>query len=199
MAIAGRTMLAAGLLALAGAAALLAFSGRGDAGLEGIPALTAEALDGIPERELLGRVHTDLSLRAGSDWRKHLSEAQRHLFAIAALEDAVASPTGFLAQVLAERSGGIAARPQLAELIPAYRWLGLPAAADAVAAGLAAGDGATEQLDAWARYDLSDPGRGPAPANPFTDVAQVLRAASASSPALRSAWIRAHPDELLAR
>lgn len=186
----------AGLVLVIAAAGVLVFSRGDQPGLEGIPAMSADELAATKDADLLARVQTDISRRAGRDWRK-LPEAQRHLLAIGALEDGLAR-SGFLAQVLAERSGGVAARPQLSELAASYRWLDLPAAADAIDAVLAVRDREDALLAAWAAYDISDPGRGPQPKNPFTAADAAFRAAARGSPAKRIAWIRGHADDVLA-
>lgn len=186
----------AGLLALTVAALVSAFIDEQVPGLEALPALTKETLSGTADEKLLELVQLDLSRRAGRDWRR-LTEAQRQLFIIGALEEGVTGPGGFLVLVLAEQTGGVTARPQLRELALAYRWLALPEAADATDAALVVGGSHPALLEAWAAYDLSDPNRGPPPRNPFIEADNRFRAAVAPSPGLRIAWIRAHVAEVL--
>lgn len=192
-----RGWLFAALAVAAGGALALLLLGRdgAEAGLAALPPLTD--LAAVPDAQLLTQVQVELSRRSGGDWRR-LPDPLRRLWLVEAGEAAVRDH-GLLAAVLAERGGAPAThRPRLAELAEAYRALELSPAAAVLdeAARLAASEGDT--LAAWAAYDLADPGRGPAPRNPFSALDGRFRAAVAGSPARRLAWIRAHAAEVAA-
>lgn len=192
-----RILVIGGLLIFIVAAGVLAFSEPEAPGLSALPGLGVEDLAGLKDGELLNRVQTDISRRAGKDWRR-LSECQRHLFVLGSLEEGLLVGGGFLLPCLAERDAVIAKRPQLQELVEAYRWLGLAEAAGIVEGALRTAGEEKALLDTWAAYDLSDPDRGPPPKNPFTAADQRFRAAIKPSPGKRIAWIRAHATEVLA-
>lgn len=185
------------LAALIAAAGILAFAEPEAPGLSALPGLGSDELAGLKDPELLVRVQTDISRRAGKDWRR-LPAPQRHLFVLGSLEEGLLQGGGFLVPVLAERDAATARRPRLEELAEAYRWLGLADAAEAVAGALRTAGEEKALLDTWAAYDLSDPNRGPQPKNPFAAADQRFRVAVRPSPGKRIAWVRAHPDEVLA-
>jgi hypothetical protein len=189
-------LFAALAVAAAGALALLLLGRDGaEAGLAALPPLTD--LAAVPDAQLLNRVQVELSRRSGGDWRR-LPDDLRRLWVVEAGEGALRD-RGLLAAVLAERGGAPTTHhPPLAELAEAYRALELaPAAAVLEEAGRLA-TSERDTLAAWAAYDLADPGRGPAPRNPFSALDGRFRAAVAGSPARRLAWIRAHAAEAVA-
>lgn len=185
-----------GLAALAGISTIL-LRDDGGSGLAALPPLDATTLATLADGDLLERVQTDISRRAGGDWRR-LPEAQRHLFVIGSLEAAICRADDLLALILVGRAGAPPGNPTLDELADAYRWLGLPGAVAAIAGIREEERGAGDLLAAWAVRDASDPRTGPPPRNPFATCADACRRAVDGSPRRRSVWIRSHADELLA-
>lgn len=188
---------AVGLVALAAGSTIL-LSGRDSPGLAALPPLDALSLAALPDGELLERVQTDISRRAGGDWRR-LPEAQRHLLVLGSLEAAICRPDDLLAMILVERAGAPPGNPTLGELAEAYHWLGLHEAVVAIDGIREAERAASDLLAAWESRDASDPQAGPPPRNPFTACAAGCRRAVSGSPRSRSAWIRSHAEEVLAR
>lgn len=165
---------------------------------------SAAELAAMPDRQACERAAIDISRRLLVDdalrWRA-LPEAPRAVFIAAALEPAIRSG-GILDTALAERAGSGHGRPRLADLVEAYRSMGVAAAADAAAEAVAILDRDAETLAAWESWRERGIGQGlPEPANPFRAVdARLIRAiAEPSALATRAAYVRAHAAEILGR